>query len=149
MNTRRHFLQSSGDGFGSVAFAALAHAGANKPLAAKQPHFSAKAKRVIFLCMRGAPSHVDTFDYKPELNAAAGKAGRVPGTKLKASQWKFSQQGKSGVPISELFPNLSEKVDDICFINSMHTDLPAHPQAFINLHTGNSQFVRPSLGAAL
>ena len=147
MNIRRHFLQTTGAGFGYLAFAALAHAEATNPLAPKPSHFPAKAKRVIFLCMRGAPSHVDTFDYKPALNAASGKAGRAPGTKLKGSQWKFSQHGKSGIAISELFPNLSEKVDDICFINSMYTDLPAHPQAFINLHTGNSQFVRPSLGA--
>ena len=147
MNTRRNFLQTTGAGFGYVAFTALAHAEAANPLAPKESHFPAKAKRVIFLCMRGAPSHVDTFDYKPALNAASGKDGRVPGAKLKGSQWKFSQHGASDVAVSELFPKLSEKVDDICFINSMHTDLPAHPQAFISLHTGNSQFVRPSLGA--
>ncbi len=147
MNTRRHFLQTTGAGFGYLSFAALAHGESARPLAPKQSHFPAKAKRVIFLCMRGAPSHVDTFDYKPALNAASGKDGRAPGTKLNGSQWKFHHHGESGVAISELFPHLSKRVDDICFINSMHTDLPAHPQAFIRLHTGNSQFVRPSLGA--
>ena len=147
MNTRRAFLQTSGVGFGWLAFQALAHAEAEAPLAVKQPHFNAKAKRVIFLCMRGAPSHVDTFDYKPKLTAASGKDGRAPGSKLHGSQWKFSPQGRSGLPISELFPHLSKRADDLCLINSMHTELPAHAQSFLKLHTGNSQFVRPSLGA--
>ena len=99
MNTRREFLQTSGVGFGWLAFQALAQAEAGAPLAVKQPHFNATAKRVIFLCMRGAPSHVDTFDYKPKLTAASGKDGRAPGTKLHGSQWKFSPQGRSGLPI--------------------------------------------------
>ncbi|MFC5457539.1 DUF1501 domain-containing protein [Prosthecobacter fluviatilis] len=147
MNSRRHFLQTSGVGFGWLAFQALAQAEAGNPLAVKQPHFSARAKRVIFLCMRGAPSHVDTFDYKPKLAEASGKDGRAPGTKLHGSQWKFSPQGKCGLPISELFPHLSKHADELCLINSMHTELPAHAQSFLKLHTGNSQFVRPSLGA--
>lgn len=147
MNTRRDLLKHTGAGFGYLAFAAMAHADASSPLATKQPHFTPKAKRVIFLCMRGAPSHVDTFDHKPALTSASGKDGRASGTKLKGSQWSFSQHGESGLPISELLPHLSKKADELCVINSMHTDLPAHPQAFISLHTGNSQFVRPSLGA--
>ena len=147
VNSRRQFLQASGAGFGFLAFSALAHADSQSSLAVKEPHFTPKAKRIIFLCMRGAPSHVDTFDHKPALTAASGKDGRVPGSKLKGSQWKFKPQGKSGVPISELLPHLSKHVDDLCIINSMHTDVPAHPQSFINLHTGSSQFVRPSLGA--
>lgn len=147
MNTRREFLRHAGTGFGYLAFAALANGEATSPLAVKQPHFAVKAKRVIFLCMRGAPSHVDTFDHKPGLTAASGKDGRAPGTKLHGSQWSFSPQGKSGLMISELFPQLSKHADQLCLINSMHTDLPAHPQAFLKLHTGNSQFVRPSLGA--
>ncbi|MBX7209966.1 MAG: DUF1501 domain-containing protein [Verrucomicrobiaceae bacterium] len=147
MNTRRDLLKHTGGGFGYVAFAALAHSESGSPLAVKQPHFAARAKRVIFLCMRGAPSHVDTFDHKPKLTEADGKDGRAPGTKLHGSQWKFSPQGKSGLPVSELFPHLSKHADELCLINSMHTDLPAHPQAFLKLHTGNSQFVRPSLGA--
>lgn len=147
MNSRRHFLQASGVGFGWLAFQALAQAEASSPLAVKLPHFSARARRVIFLCMRGAPSHVDTFDYKPKLAEASGKDGRAPGTKLHGSQWKFSPQGKSGLPISELFPHLSKHADELCLINSMHTELPAHAQSFLKLHTGNAQFVRPSLGA--
>ena len=147
MNTRRNFLQTSGVGFGWLAFQALAEAEPGAPLSVKQPHFNATAKRVIFLCMRGAPSHVDTFDYKPKLTAASGKDGRAPGTKLHGSQWKFAPQCRSGLPISELFPHLSKRADDLCLINSMHTELPAHAQSFLKLHTGNAQFVRPSLGA--
>ena len=147
INSRRQFLQTSGAGFGYLAFSALAHADSQRALAVKEPHFTPKAKRIIFLCMKCAPSHVDTFDYKPALTAASGKDGRVPGSKLKGSQWKFRPQGKSGLQISELLPHLSKHVDDLCIFNSMHTDVPAHPPSFINLHTGSTQFVRPSLGA--
>ena len=149
--TRRDALKSVSCGFGWLAFSALAHraaaAAAPSPLAVKEPQFPARAKRVIFLCMRGAPSHVDTFDYKPKLDADADKPGRVPGTKLLGSRWKFSQHGQGGLWISELFPNVAKQADELCVINSMNTDLPAHPEAFLKLHTGNSQFVRPSLGA--
>lgn len=147
MNTRRDFLQQSGIGFGYLAFAALAHAETSNPLAVKQPHFAPKAKRVIFLCMRGAPSHVDTFDYKPALTKADGKDGRAPGSKLHGSEWSFKPSGKSGLPITELLPNVAKHADKLCVINSMHTELPAHAQSFLKLHTGTSQFVRPSLGA--
>src|SRR3954468_3240142 len=78
------------------------------PLAPKAPHFAAKAKRVIFLCMRGGPSHVDTFDYKPQLQADTDKPGKRPGTKLLGSKWKFAQRGRSGLWISDLFPNVAQ-----------------------------------------
>ncbi len=97
--------------------------------------------------MRGAPSHVDTFDYKPRLQADSGAAGRAPGSKLFGSPWSFAQHGQSGMWISELFPHVAGHADELCLIHSMQTDLPAHPQAYLMLHTGNSQFVRPSLGA--
>jgi hypothetical protein len=149
--TRRDILRNISCGFGYLAFAGLTArantAQALGPLAPKAPHFPAKAKRVIFLTMRGGPSHVDTFDYKPQLNADHDKPGRRPGTKLLGSKWKFAQHGKSGLWISELFPETAKHADDLCLIRSMQTDLPAHPQAFLKLHTGNSQFVRPSLGA--
>lgn len=149
--SRRDALKSVSCGFGWLAFSALAHraaaASAPSPLAVKEPHFPARAKHVIFLCMRGAPSHVDTFDHKPKLDTDADKPGRVPGSKLLASRWKFAQHGQSGLWISELFPNVAKQADELCVINSMNTDLPAHPEAFLKLHTGNSQFVRPSLGA--
>jgi Protein of unknown function (DUF1501) len=151
LHTRRDVLSSLACGFGWLAFSGLAgksHAAADiSPLAPKPTHFPAKAKRVIFLCMRGGPSHVDTFDYKPKLTADDGKQGRRPGTKLLGSKWKFSQQGKSGLWISDLFPEVAKHADSLALVRSMQTNLPAHPQAMVNLHTGNSQFVRPSLGA--
>jgi hypothetical protein len=163
MNTppfsRREILKTGSNGFGYLAFAALAqqqmlraNTQAAGPLAPKAPHFTQRAKHVIFLCMQGAPSHVDTFDYKPKLIADAGKpapsaAGRYGSAKLMPPQWKFSRQGKSGLWMSELWPNLAKHADKLCVLNSMATDLPAHPQAFTQLHTGTTQFVRPSLGA--
>ena len=149
--TRRDILKTFSCGFGWLAFAGVAQRNAlgavEHPLAPKATHFAPRAKRVIFLTMRGAPSHVDTFDYKPQLTADDGKAGKRPGTKLLGSKWKFSQSGKSGLWISELFPNVAKHSDEMCLVRSMQTDLPSHPQAFLKLHTGNSQFVRPSLGA--
>ena len=152
--TRRGFLRSISCGFGWLAFSSmiqramgLTAAAPTNPLAAKTPPLPAKAKRVIFLTMRGGPSHVDTFDYKPRLTADTGLPGKKPGTKLLGSKWKFVQSGQSGLWISELFPNLAKHADDLCLVRSMQTDLPAHPQAFVNLHTGNLRLVRPSLGA--
>ena len=119
------------------------------PLAPKPPHFPARAKRVIFLCMEGGPSHVDTFDYKPKLTPtpASRRQGRAAAATLMASPWKFHQHGQSGLWVSDLFPEVAKHADDLCIINSMHTDLPTHPQAFLMLHTGTLQFPRPSLGA--
>jgi hypothetical protein len=159
---RRQLLQGASCGFGWLAFSSLlgqagltgqsaASAALNgrfeNPLAPKSPHFAAKAKHVIFLCMRGGPSHLDTFDYKPKLQTDSGKPGPRPGSKLLASKFKFKQSGKSGLWISELYNELAKQADELCFIHSLQTDLPAHPQAFVRLHTGTSQFVRPSLGA--
>src|SRR2546430_2474735 len=142
--TRRDILRMVSCGFGYLAFASLvsraaaaesaatgAGAAAANPLAPKVPHFAARARRVIFLTMRGGPSHVDTFDYKPKLTADTGKPGKRPGTSLLGSKWKFSQHGRSGLWVSELFPNVAKHADEICMIRSMQTDLPAHPQAFL------------------
>lgn len=150
--SRRDALKTTSCGFGMMAFNALTAFAAspnNSPLAPKQPHFAPRAKRVIFLCMGGAPSHVDTFDYKPQLSKDSGNAGEGNRSfaKLLGSPWEFKQHGQSGLPISELFPHLAKHADDLCLINSMHTDIPNHPQAFLQLHTGNFQFVRPSMGA--
>lgn len=146
--SRRQMLKSVSAGFGYLAFAGLsaerAAASAVNPLAVKAPHFPAKAKRIIFLCMQGGPSHLDTFDYKPLL-----KAGSSPRGGLLASPWKFPQHGKSGLPISELFPHVAKHADDLCLINSMQTDVPNHPQSFLMLHTGEFRFTRPSMGAWL
>ncbi len=151
--SRRQFLQTTSSGFGYLAFSALsswAAEAAHSPLAPKPPHFAPRAKRVIFLFMPGAPSHVDTFDYKPKLTADSGKdsgRGRGGPATLLGSPWKFSQHGRSGLWISELFPEVAKQADDLCLIRSMHTDLPNHPQAVSQMHTGTSQFIRPSLGA--
>lgn len=148
-------LKTLSSGFGYLAFAGLAAraaaagtAGAPaRPLTPKAPHFAPRAKRVIFLCMRGGPSHVDTFDYKPRLSADSGAPGQRPGTKLLGSMWNFAQHGQNGLWVSELFPNVARHADKLCLLRSMQTDLPAHPQAFLQMHTGSFQFVRPSLGA--
>jgi hypothetical protein len=150
--SRRAALKSAAAGFGYVAFAGLSTWAAEKdnPLAPKAPHFPAKAKHVIFLCMEGAPSHVDTFDYKPKLADLDGKpmpGARTPNAKLFASPWKFNKSGESGLWISELFPELAKQADDLCLLRGMYTDVPAHPQAFLQLHTGIFQFKRPSMGA--
>src|SRR5262245_24716187 len=151
--SRRLALKSAGVGFGYLAFAGLSTWAAEKenPLEPKKPHFPARAKRVIFLCMEGAPSHVDTFDYKPKLPELDGKSmprGRGGfGGKVLASPWKFAQHGKSGLWISELFPELAKHADELCLLRGMHTDVPAHSQAFLQMHTGVFQFKRPSMGA--
>lgn len=160
--TRRSVLQTTSNGFGWLAFSALAARAAAEnapqtkaqagPLTPKAPHHAARAKHVIFLCMQGGPSHVDTFDYKPKLIASSGKGapaaeGRGGRANLLAPLWEFKQRGKSGLWISSLFENVARHADELCLIRSMATDLPAHPQAFTQMHTGTTQFIRPSLGA--
>lgn len=158
MFSRRHILQSVSAGFGYLAFAGISTSAnrrlwANEqadsslnPLAPKEPHFPARAKRVIFLCMQGGPSHVDTFDYKPDLAKDHGKRGKYGGSLLK-SPWTFRQRGDSGLWISDLFPNVAKHADDMCLLRSMQCDQPVHPGAMTQMHTGTAQFIRPSLGA--
>lgn len=157
--SRRQVLRSLSAGFGYLAFAGLSSLDARaavgaplvdeagNPLAPRQPHFPAKAKHVIFLSMAGAPSHVDTFDYKPALQKDAGKSGRYGGGTLMGSPFKFAQHGESGLWISELFPQLAAQADKLCLLRGMHSDSPNHPTAQTLMHTGNFQFVRPSVGA--
>lgn len=145
--TRRAALKATSCGFGWLALNELVHRAQAADAAQTKTHFEPKAKRVIFLCMRGGPSHVDTLDYKPKLVADSGKAGRRPGSQLLASPWEFKQRGQSGIWLSDLLPELSKQADKLCVLNAMYTDVPAHPQAFVQLHTGSSRFVRPSLGA--
>jgi hypothetical protein len=150
MLSRRMLLKTTASGFGYLAFAGLSTWAAEKNLMTpKKPHFPAKAKKVIFLCMEGAPSHVDTFDYKPKLAGLDGES--MPKARMfarvLASPWKFKQHGMSGLWISELFPELAKHADDLCLLRGMHTDVPAHPQAFLQMHTGIFQFKRPSMGA--
>lgn len=148
MLTRRQVLQSASAGFGYLAFAGIAAAerAAESPLAAKAPHFGAKANRVILLCMQGGPSHVDTFDYKPQLAKDHGKQGKYGGSLMK-SPFTFRQRGKSGLWISDLFPRLVEHTDELTLIRSMHCDQTLHRGAMGELHTGTAQFIRPSMGA--
>ncbi|HVJ68882.1 MAG TPA: DUF1501 domain-containing protein [Caulifigura sp.] len=155
--SRRLALKSMASGFGYLAFASLAHqaaaraaSGSNSALAPKPTHFAPRAKHVIFLCMNGGPSHVDLFDYKPELQSRDGKnmkADQINSPRLMGSPFKFAQHGESGQWISEVFPHLAKQADDLCIVKSMQTDLPNHSQAFVQMHTGSFQFVRPSFGA--
>jgi len=152
-------LQQSAVGFGQLALASLladeSKAAAVDPLAPKAPHFPARARRIIFLFMKGGPSQVDTFDYKPLLDRDHGKPlpfakPRVqfaPTNNLLRSPWTFKQYGQSGLWASELFPCVAECVDDLCMIHSLHGTNAAHGGALLKLHTGSDNFVRPSMGA--
>ena len=151
MITRRSILQSTSAGFGWLAFNALHQQWASaaappktiNPLAPKAPHFAAKAKRVIFMFMQGGPSHLDTFDYKPELvKAQEAKTAKYMGT-----AFDFKPRGKSGLMISNAFPELSKHADDLCILNGMQTRTNAHQMATVALHIGSETFVRPSMGA--
>ena len=116
--SRRQILQATGTGFGYLALAGLlgqnnsarAESADTKPLAPKPPHFPTKVKRVIFLFMEGAMSHVDTFEYKATLQQNDQKAG-PGGGKLVASKFRFAQHGQSGAWVSELYPNVAKQVD--------------------------------------
>jgi hypothetical protein len=160
--TRRTMLQRSAAGFGYLALQAMlgreqAHAAVDNPLAPKPPHFAPRAKRIVFLFMKGGPSHVDTFDPKPLLQRDAGKPypfkqPRVQFAetgKLLKSPWSFKQYGQSGLPVSELFPNVAQCVDELCILRSVHGTNPAHGGACLKLHTGSDTQVRPSMGSWL
>ncbi len=150
---RRSVLRTLAFGFGWTAFNGLAGAASRSlllpgdgPLAAKSPHFAGTAKRVIFLYMAGAPSHVDTFDHKPELGRMNGTSVRRNATLL-ASPWQFRPRGESGLMISDLFPEVAAHADRLCLLRGMKAGIPAHAQASMQMHTGSFQFVRPSMGA--
>ena len=167
--SRRELLRASSTGFGGIALAAMlgeeqlraaaasssiGPAGAG-PLAVKQPHFAPKAKRVIFLFMHGGPSQVDTFDYKPMLQRDHGKPLPYKRPKVVSSEtfnllkspWEFKQHGQSGMYVSELFPEIAKRVDELCFIKSMWGSNSRHGGALLEIHTGSDTFVRPSMGA--
>jgi hypothetical protein len=128
---------------------------ASNPLASRAPHFPARAKRVIFLFMHGGPSHVDTFDYKPELIKHHGQPLPFEKPRIQFAQtgnllrspWKFRQYGQCGAWVSDLFPHVGHCVDDITFIRSIHGSNEAHGGALLKMHTGSDTFVRPSMGA--
>ncbi|MEM8669686.1 MAG: DUF1501 domain-containing protein [Planctomycetota bacterium] len=164
ITTRREALRSVGCGFGLLAASALAQRNASgssksNPLAAKQPLFPPRAKRVIFIFMQGGPSQVDTFDYKPMLEQLDGenqafddarvlaKTKEIKQHRVFQSPWKFKQYGDCGQPVSELFPHIAKHVDDLCFLKGMHTDGVAHGPATLFMHTGSINLVRPSVGS--
>ena len=157
--SRRDLLRVSSAGFGGLALAGLmgqeqARAAVD-PLAVKAPHFPARAKRVIFLFMHGGPSQVDTFDYKPLLKRDHGKPLPFARPKVVSSEtfnllqspWGFKQYGQSGAWVSDLFPKLAAKVDDICFIKSMWGSNSRHGGALLEMHTGSDTFIRPAMGS--
>ena len=163
--TRRWFFQQCGVGLGAIALGALfrengwaANAALN-PLAPRQPQFTAKAKRVIYLFMAGAPSHLELFDYKPALEKWNGKpppeelvkgyraAFINPNAALLGPKFKFAKHGQSGAELSEVLPRLAEVVDDIAIVKSMHTDAFNHAPGQSQMCTGTQQFGRPSVGA--
>jgi hypothetical protein len=159
--TRRQFLTRTGMGFGAMSLAALfginpfaegaatagPAAGSLNPLLPKQPHFPVKAKHVIHIFASGAPTHVDTFDPKPELTKYDNKT--IPGHDGLAfgSPFKFNKSGKSGLEISEVFPKLQTVADDIAVIRSLWTDVPAHEVAQRMMNTGSLQLPKPSFGS--
>jgi hypothetical protein len=168
-HTRRHFLRDCGSGLGALWLASTAgrawgasgplHKDPAHPLLPAAGHFKARAKRVIYLHMAGAPSQLELFDYKPVLQRLDGKdcpasllAGKqfafiqgVP--KMLGPQYAFKQHGQSGQWLSELLPNLAGVADDLCFIKSMHTDQFNHGPAQLLMHTGSQNPGLPSAGA--
>ena len=164
--TRRDFLCRCGMGMGALGLASFfggvealtgstpAEGAYVSPLAPKQPHFPAKAKRVIHIFANGGPSHVDTFDPKPSLEKYAGKL--LPTENLKTerktgaafpSPFKFKQYGRSGIEVSELFSNVAESIDDIAVIRSMHADVPNHEPSLLLMNCGEARLIRPSMGS--
>src|SRR5262249_55979277 len=120
----------------------------SNPLTPKAPHFAPSARRVIFMCMSGGVSHIDTFDPKPGPVADAEKGvlanGRRPYLR---PYWDFKPNSRCGTEVSELFPNVREVMDEICLIRSMYGDHSDHFQATMGLHSGSVTFKRPSIGA--
>jgi hypothetical protein len=175
--TRRALFCRIGGGFGALGLASvLADAGImtltgaakaatssadlgavpSSPLAARPPHFPARARRVIFLFMNGGPSHVDTFDPKPALQRYAGQdppaavmTGRRKRGKVMPSPFTAQPHGESGIAVTELFPRLAARIDEICVIRSMYTDNPNHEPSLLMMNSGNMQPIRPSLGSWL
>ncbi len=163
--SRRHLLAQLGAGFGTLGLASVIagqeasapSAAAAAPLAPRAPHFAPRAKRVIQLFMPGGPSQIDTFDYKPQVDACHGQRPKLVDRKslrntkggLFKSPFAFKQHGQSGKWVSEIFPHVARCVDDICFIHSMHTDIPEHAGAILMMNLGHLQPNRPSLGSWL
>ncbi len=162
--TRRELLGKAGGGIGALALASLLHQqgyGAielgENPLEARKPHFEGKAKHVIWLFINGGPSHVDTWDYKPELtkrdgqklegfDATTGFFENAVGPLMK-SPFEFRQHGQSGAWASSLFPNLSKHVDKMAFVKSFHTQSNNHSPALFMANTGVTRMGHPCVGS--
>jgi hypothetical protein len=162
--SRRDVLSQFANGFGMLALSGLmaeaAGAAASSPAAAsplgvRPAMYTPRAKRVIFLFMSGGPSHVDLFDHKPELSARNGqplpfempKLQRTKTGNLLGTPFKFAKHGQCGTEISELFPHLAERVDDLCVIRSIVADNINHNGACLQMNTGEQAFSRPSMGS--
>ena len=153
---RRSLLQSTACGFGWLAARAMAQAGNATSV---REHHRPRAKRVIFLFMQGGVSHVDSYDYKPRLfrdhdrvidvadARSVAKTGKGSMQRIKKPLWDFAQHGQSGQWASNLFPHVNRHIDDLCFLQGMHTEGVAHGPATLFLHTGTTNFVRPSMGS--
>ena len=157
---RREMLARCANGFGALALTGLladrSFAGlAASPRDVRPPHFRPRARNVIFLYMDGGPSQVDTFDPKPRLDRENGEPIKMetPDTQFDdkgmvlASPWKFKHYGESGLPVSELFPYVAKRADDLCVVRSMTSNFPEHTSANYFLHTGTGVMGRPSMGA--
>ncbi len=158
--TRREMLKTATCGFGGLALAGM-HYGkvaSSNSLVPKASLFPQRAKRVIFIFMAGGPSHVDTFDYKPELFAKDGEKidfvgvrtntfGKASKRTLMKPLWEFNRYGECGQHVSSLFPNIAKHVDELAFIHSMHTEGVAHGPSTLFMHTGATNLVRPSMGS--
>ena len=153
--TRRSMLQQTATGFGMLGLAGLLCQQRGMGMGAKPEAkvVAPKAKRVIFLFLNGGPSHIDTFDPKPAL---ARHEGEQPGGKLYKpskgsgfypSPFSFQRHGQSGIEVSETLPEMAKIIDECAIIRSMHTDVPNHEPALLQMHTGNIQPIRPSLGS--
>lgn len=157
--SRRVLLRGMGSGFGMLGLASMLGesvpaATTSSPLAVKQPHFPARAKRVIYLFLNGGLSSVDTFDPKPVLDKHDGQ--KMPGEYVKTerktgnlmrSPFRFRAYGQSGIQVSDLFPRVGQCIDDICVIRSMHTEVPNHPPGMFLMNCGHLQPGRPSMGS--
>ncbi|HWB02662.1 MAG TPA: DUF1501 domain-containing protein [Verrucomicrobiales bacterium] len=154
---RRQLLGRMCAGFGMMGLAGVlsSQAQAAQSVTATGPHFAPKAKRVVFLFLNGGPSHLDTFDPKPALTKYAGQQPtgelykKTKGSGFMPSPYAFSRQGRSGIEVCETLPHLAKVIDDCCIIRSMHTDVPNHEPALLQMHTGNQQPIRPSFGSWL
>jgi hypothetical protein len=152
--SRRDLLRTCGTGFGALALNDLLSrdaCGAEVPL-----HFPGKAKHVIHLFMNGGPSHVDTFDPKEALNRLHGKSApsknlrtERPTGNVMRSPYEFKNYGHCGLPVSEIFANTAQHMDEICVIRSMYADVPNHEPSLMLMNTGESRQVRPSMGSWL